>query len=128
MNIKPILLIAASATFACAFASTIAGCGTARRESPLLSDDVKMPDDPRLAMGMRAFATHCYQCHPAGDEGLGPAINDKPLPQWLIRTQIRSGLGDMPAFSEKHISEKEVEAIAAYLEYLRDRPVEVAGK
>ena len=64
---------------------------------------------------------HCHQCHPGGAGGLGPAINDKPLPKTLIATQVRAGLGAMPAFSAKEISDQDVDAIVAYLKHLRTK-------
>jgi mono/diheme cytochrome c family protein len=52
---------------------------------------------------------NCHQCHPGGGGGLAPSINDKPLPEGLIKTQIRQGLGAMPAFTEKHLSDADVD-------------------
>lgn len=54
-----------------------------------------------------------------GGAGLGPAINNKPLPGWLIRFQVRHGFGAMPAFSEKEISDGELNDVVAYLKALR---------
>jgi mono/diheme cytochrome c family protein len=50
---------------------------------------------------------------------LGPAINDKPLPGFLVRLQVRSGLGAMPAFSEQDISPEELHDLVLYLKALR---------
>jgi mono/diheme cytochrome c family protein len=93
------------------------GCGPSRRGTPYTRElDIS---DPVLAAGERAFAAYCYQCHPGGAGGLGPAINDKPLPVALIKTQVREGLGAMPAFSPEEVSDEQVDAIAAYLKALR---------
>jgi mono/diheme cytochrome c family protein len=111
---------AASVALAVALAATIAlanGCGPKRRGSPL-TEPLQITSQT-LAVGQRAFMQHCHQCHPGGSGGLGPSINDKPLPQFLIRTQVRSGLGAMPAFDQQHIPDDEVEAIAVYLRELR---------
>src|SRR5688572_581576 len=43
---------------------------------------------------------HCHQCHPFGQGGLGPALNDKPAPRFLVKTQVRLGFGTMPGFSK----------------------------
>jgi mono/diheme cytochrome c family protein len=51
--------------------------------------------------------------------GLGPALNNKPLPGFAIRYQIRNGMGAMPAFDEEKISDKEAKNIVAYLKALR---------
>jgi mono/diheme cytochrome c family protein len=63
--------------------------------------------------------TSCHQCHPGGMAGLGPAINNKPLPGFLIKMQSRAGLGAMPGFSSSELSEEELDAVVAYLKALR---------
>jgi mono/diheme cytochrome c family protein len=62
---------------------------------------------------------NCHQCHPGGEAGLGPAINDKPLPGFLIRLQVRNGLGAMPAFSAQEISPDDLDDLIAHLKALR---------
>ena len=62
---------------------------------------------------------HCHQCHPGGAAGLAPSINDKPLPGFLMRFQVRHGLGAMPSFDEQVIPEPELDALIAYLLELR---------
>ncbi len=79
---------------------------------------VEMPNE-NLRQGRELFNSHCATCHPNAMAGLGPAIINKPLPESLIRFQIRNGLGVMPAFDETILSDAEVEAIAEYLVYLR---------
>lgn len=37
-------------------------------------------------------------------------INNKPLPGFLIKFQVRNGLGAMPAFSKEHVSPEELDA------------------
>jgi mono/diheme cytochrome c family protein len=92
-------------------------CGSARRSEPLVGP---LPlASPAVARGQQVFMVHCYQCHPGGDAGLGPAINDKPLPGFMIRLQVRSGLGAMPAFSEQDISRDELGDLVLYLKALR---------
>lgn len=62
---------------------------------------------------------HCSQCHPGGEAGVGPAINDKPLPGFLIRFQVRQGLGAMPAFSIERITDDQLTDVITYLQALR---------
>lgn len=97
-----------------------AACGTARRGLPLTSD--RALDDPTLQLGRRTFDAHCHQCHPGGTGGLGVALNNKPLPGFVIRLQVRQGFGAMPAFSEEEISDEALDALVAYLKWLRDLP------
>jgi mono/diheme cytochrome c family protein len=58
---------------------------------------------------------HCHACHPGGEAGLGPALNDKPLPGLLVRLQVRTGMGAMPAFSPRELSDGELRDLIAYL-------------
>ena len=103
---------------ACLFAVILLiGCGPERRDEPLT--EPLTSDDPRVALGHRVYSQHCHQCHPGGAAGLGPPINDKPLPVTLIKTQVRQGHGHMPKFSEEEISDEELEAIRYYLKGLR---------
>ena len=111
-------VVIAAAAFACAIVA--AGCGPERRQEP--PSEPFDPNDPQVALGERVFDRHCYQCHPGGASGLGPAINDKPLPVFGIKTQVRVGAGFMPAFSEREISDEELEGVAKYLKALRTRP------
>jgi mono/diheme cytochrome c family protein len=99
------------------------GCGNAHRPTPQasLAGEQTTLSDPRLARGRHEFMLNCNQCHPDGAAGLAPSINDKPLPEGLIKVQIREGLGAMPAFKEEHLNDQDVEAIVRYLKYVRDQ-------
>lgn len=100
-----------------ALAVVVGSCGSARRGAPLTGEHV--PPTPEIASGQRVFDASCAQCHPGGTQGLGPALNNKPLPGWLIRFQVRNGLGAMPAFSEEEIPDAQLEALTEYLVWLR---------
>jgi mono/diheme cytochrome c family protein len=100
----------------------VLGCGTARRDAPFLADAT--PDAPNVRAGQIAFYQHCHTCHPGGAEGLGPAINDKPLPDFAVKTQVRQGMGEMPAFGTEEIPDEHLDAIVAYLGWLRGLNVE----
>lgn len=65
--------------------------------------------------GQKLFMQFCNKCHPAGLAGLGPSIIDKPLPGFLIKFQVRKGLGVMPAFSKKQISKEELNNLVTYI-------------
>ena len=111
-------LVARPPAAACLFAVVLLiGCGPERRDEPLT--EPLTSDDPRVALGHRVYSQHCHQCHPGGAAGLGPAINDKPLPVTLIKAQVRQGHGHMPAFSEQEITDEQLDAIPYYLKGLR---------
>jgi mono/diheme cytochrome c family protein len=95
------------------------GCGSARRGAPGV---VQLPDSPEFMQGQAIFMMHCNHCHPGGTAGLGPALNNKPLPRWFIGFQVRKGLGAMPAFSKKKISDDQLEQLTFYLIRLRQLP------
>jgi mono/diheme cytochrome c family protein len=106
---------------------TATACGTARRSEPLTGEHQLA--SAQLVRGEVVYAVQCAQCHPGGEAGLGPSINDKPLPTWLIRFQVRNGLGVMPAFSPEQISPEDLDALIVYLKELRRKdPAGVASR
>lgn len=72
-------------------------------------------DTPAAAHGQVVYMRHCYQCHQTGEGGLGPALPAVPVPKSVVRLQVRAGLGAMPSFSERQISETEFDALYEYL-------------
>ncbi len=95
----------------------LAACAPAYRGEPIVGPlDTA---DPRVALGEQVFAANCNQCHPGGSGGLGLSLNDKPLPGWIIKYQVRNGLGAMPAFSATRLDEHELDALVTYLVRLR---------
>lgn len=94
-----------------------AGCGTPRRGE--LFGSALHIDTPELEKGQQVFMRYCNQCHPGGTGGVGPALNNKPLPGFFIRMQVRHGLGVMPGFTEDRISDEELDALVAYVKALR---------
>jgi len=74
---------------------------------------------PEETRGGELFLNFCDRCHPGGMKGRGPALITKPLPGFLIKTQVRMGFGGMPAFSSKEINPRELMSIVAYLKARR---------
>lgn len=93
------------------------GCGPARRSEPLMGPLTLTSEAER---GRTVYMKYCHQCHPGGEAGLGPALNDKALPTFLKKFQVRRGLGSMPSFSDEEISDQELDDTMSYLEALRD--------
>ena len=92
-------------------------CGSARRAEPITGRAPIMSGE--LLEGKKLFMKHCDQCHPRGEAGLAPAINNKSHPAFLVKFQVRHGLGAMPSFSEEDISDEELEKLVSYLQALR---------
>ncbi len=103
-----------------ALAVVAAGCGKSQRGIP--GEPKLRTSSVEIAKGERLFQKFCYQCHPEGAAGIGPALNDKPLPEIAIRTQIRAGVGAMPAFDHTWMTDPEVAAVAEYVQALRAAP------
>jgi mono/diheme cytochrome c family protein len=94
----------------------LAAC-SARRGEPLYGPlRIK---SPAIANGQQVFMRECHQCHPGGEGGLGPAINNKPLPGFLIAFQVRQGFGAMPAFSQAEITPEELDNVIIFLKEIR---------
>ena len=100
----------------------LVGCTSAPARRPNVVHSAELRANPRLAEGQRVFMTTCNQCHPGGAAGLGPSLADKPLPGWVIKFQVRHGLGAMPSFSSSQISEAQLADVVHYLKYLHDHP------
>jgi mono/diheme cytochrome c family protein len=93
-----------------------AACGSARQSEPLTGALVLSSEQRR---GQVLFHKFCHQCHPHGEAGLGPDINAKPTPQAVIRLQVRSGLGAMPAFPDALIPDQDLDQLLAFVDAQR---------
>jgi mono/diheme cytochrome c family protein len=94
----------------------LAGC-SARRSEPIAGPF--QPSSPEVQRGEVVFDRNCSHCHPGGEKGLAPAINNKPLPGFLIKFQVRHGLGAMPAFSREELGDEDLRDLVLYLKALR---------
>jgi len=70
--------------------------------------------------GMKLFMRHCNKCHPGGEKGKGPSLNDKSLPNFLIHWQVRLGGGDMPKFTDEQISKEQLKKITAFVKLMQN--------
>ena len=104
-----------------ASAALQAGCAATTRRGEPFGEPVVL-DTPALELGEKVYMNHCQQCHPGGEAGLGLALNNKPLPEGLIKFQVRHGLGAMPGFGPEKISDEELAALASYVVALRHAP------
>jgi mono/diheme cytochrome c family protein len=97
--------------------ATLTSCYPVRRADPIVGPMAL--SDSHLQRGRLLYDRHCYKCHTEGEGGMGPIINDKPLPKFLMRFQVRAGLGVMPKFSHEQISDDELDDIVDYVVALR---------
>jgi mono/diheme cytochrome c family protein len=71
------------------------------------------------ARGERLFIANCDRCHPQGHRLVGPSLLTPYHSATVIRAQVRQGVGGiMPAFTQRRISEPELDAIIAYVHFL----------
>lgn len=110
MSMRSLCCIIAAAFIASA-------CSSARRGEPFAHE--ALPSTASIERGAQVFFEHCHQCHTGGEAALAPAINNKPLPGFMLRLQTRRGFGAMPAFPESQISDEELDDLVAYLKALR---------
>jgi mono/diheme cytochrome c family protein len=93
------------------------GCGSARRGEQFVGPLTLESRD--IQRGQTNFMKHCHQCHPGGEAGLGPALTNKPLPMFLVRAQVRYGLGAMPAFTREDLADEDLDDLLGYLAALK---------
>jgi mono/diheme cytochrome c family protein len=100
-----------------ALALVLVACGPSRRSEPATGTFKPQTDSERR--GEALFDKHCNKCHTGGESGLGPGFNDKPLPVAAMKLQTRVGVGAMPGFPEREISDQELDDILTYVKALR---------
>jgi mono/diheme cytochrome c family protein len=108
MGIVPVALLAAV---------LLTGCGSSRRGEPFVGPLALESRD--IQRGQTSFMKHCHQCHPGGEAGLGPALTNKPLPMFLVRAQVRYGLGAMPTFTREDLADEDLDDLLDYLAALK---------
>jgi mono/diheme cytochrome c family protein len=79
-------------------------------------------NDPDVEHGKIVFANRCYACHPGGEGGLGPGLNDKQLPVFAMKLQVRTGIvgfGVMPSFNAHQIPRDDLNDLMKYIKATR---------
>jgi mono/diheme cytochrome c family protein len=67
----------------------------------------------------------CYQCHgreAQGGIGTGPRLGPKPIPFAAVQKYIRQPTGQMPLYTEKVVSDKDLADIYAVLQSVATPP------
>lgn len=83
------------------------GGDVAQYEGAIASADVEQ--------GAEQFALFCDDCHPDGEEDVGPSLIANPTTPAMMRKQIREGSGKMRPIPAKRLSDEDMEAVLAYL-------------
>lgn len=83
------------------------GGDVAQYQGPITSTDVEH--------GKELFDSRCGDCHPNGEEDVGPSLVAEPHTPARIRQQIREGSGKMRPFSEARLNAADMESILAFL-------------
>ena len=78
----------------------------------------------QVQRGQVVFNNNCHKCHPGGEAGVGPSINNVPLTKGILKFRIRSkafllGLGRMPSFKKHEISKPELNDLVRYIKVLK---------
>jgi mono/diheme cytochrome c family protein len=103
------------------FCLLLAGCGSARRGEPLRGP---LQLNEQLQRGQVVFMQNCHKCHPGGEAGAGPSINNVPWTKGMLKFRVRSraffaGVGRMPSFKKHEISREELNDLVRYLKVLK---------
>ena len=85
------------------------------------------PEGGNLAHGREVYETNCIACHSPFGRGIAVSQNDiapalnaaEPIE---IAEAIRVGPGVMPLFSDRTLTEEDVDSVITYIEFLRERP------
>ena len=96
------------------------GCRSVRRGEPIVGPLTS--NDPAVEHGKIIFAHKCNSCHPGGEGGLGPGLNDKPLPVFAMKLQVRTGIVGfkvMPSFDQHQIPSEDLDDLMKYIKALR---------
>ena len=76
--------------------------------------------------GKKIFAKYgCYECHGREAQGgglNGPRLAPDPLPLSAIRTYIRHPFGEMPPYTDKVVSDKDLADMYAFLQSIPQPP------
>lgn len=99
----------------------LTSCGSARRSEPIRGP---LQLNEQLQRGQVVFMANCHKCHPSGEAGVGPSINNVPMTKGMLKLRVRSrafflGIGRMPSFKKHEISRSELEDLTQYIKALK---------
>ncbi len=72
-------------------------------------------ESARIAVGQSAFDHVCGNCHPHGEEDIGPRLRFRQLRADHVMRQVREGSTLMSAVPAGCVSDDDLRAVLAYL-------------
>ncbi len=113
----------AAAIFA---ASPVAGAAPAKTQNVAQAPQTAAGTSGSAANGKRLFKKDgCYECHDLQAQGsprTGPRLGPDPIPLEALIQYVRKPTGQMPPYTAKVISDKELADIYAFLKSLPQPP------
>jgi mono/diheme cytochrome c family protein len=98
--------------------SLLCDCSPGRQGGATVASNVS---DANAPPGKAVFEKHCIRCHPYGKAGIGPNLSKRKLTAEIVRKKVRKGGLIMPSFSEKQISNEELEQLAEFVPTLSQK-------
>jgi mono/diheme cytochrome c family protein len=77
------------------------------------------PIPTTLMRGAAVFTRYCQVCHPGGDRGVGARLIGTALSDDRIKTVVRHGQKNMPAFSTETIPDDDLQNLVEYIRSLK---------
>jgi mono/diheme cytochrome c family protein len=77
------------------------------------------PIPTTLMRGAAVFTRYCQVCHPGGDRGVGARLIGNPISDEQIKTVVRHGQKNMPAFSTETIPDDDLQNLVEYIRSLK---------
>jgi ubiquinol-cytochrome c reductase cytochrome c subunit len=96
--------------------------GAARGNAQTSAPTSKPANGGNAENGKRLYKKYgCFECHDLDGQGSttsGPRIGPDPVPLPVLMSYLRNPTGQMPPYTEKVVSDKELADIHAFLESL----------
>jgi mono/diheme cytochrome c family protein len=93
---------------------------------PLVLGAQQAPKSPDVPNGKKLFDSYgCYECHGHVGQGgsEGPRIAPKPIPLPAFSSYVRHPTNQMPPFTAKVVSDKDLADIYSYLQSIPAPPL-----
>jgi mono/diheme cytochrome c family protein len=96
----------------------VCACKAGQQDYSAVASNVS---DANTPPGKVIFEKNCIRCHPYGKEGKGPNLSKRKLTAEIVRKKVRKGGLFMPSFSEKQISNEELQQLAEFVPTLSQK-------